>query len=445
MRIVQVVPGSGDNFYCENCVRDNATIRALHRAGHDVVVVPMYLPQRIDANRLVSDAPIFFGGVNAYLQQRFGIFRHTPRWLDKLFDCGPILRFAAKRAGSVRARGLGEMTHSILAGRDGKQAKEVDRLLDWLADQARPDVVHLSNPLLLGLGRAIKERLGAPVVCSLQDEDVWLDAMEPAWAERCWRAMNDACGVVDGFIAVSESFGDAMKARLDIGDDRMHVAHIGIDADATAASSRNRSGPPVIGYLARMSRSLGLGVLIEAFLALRADPRFAGLTLRVSGGSTGDDHEFLAAMRKRLTAAGAASDVEWVDAFDRDARRAFFESLTVFSVPTQEGTAFGTYLLEALAAGVPVVQPNVGAFPELIDATGGGILYDAKDLDEARHAEVLASTLGGLLGDADRVAALGDAGRRAVLERFSAERMVDRVVDIYGRAIARHGAATNAE
>ncbi|HUR37993.1 MAG TPA: glycosyltransferase family 1 protein, partial [Planctomycetota bacterium] len=68
MKSIQILPGSGDNFYCENCVRDNATVRALKKAGEDIVAVPMYLPQVADRVDAVSEAPVFYGGINSYLQ-----------------------------------------------------------------------------------------------------------------------------------------------------------------------------------------------------------------------------------------------------------------------------------------------------------------------------------------------------------------------------------------
>ncbi len=428
MRIVQVTPGSGDNFYCENCVRDNALVRTLHRAGHDVVAVPMYLPQRMDPNELIEGAPIFFGGVNAWLQQRFGLFRHTPRWVDRMFDARWLLRFAARRAGTVRARDLGEMTLSILEGSHGRQRKELARLLEWLGELPRPDIVHLSNPLLLGIGTAIKEHLGVPLVCSLQDEDDWIDAMTPSYAKRCWDEMARRAERVDAFIAVSDDFGARMRERLRIDAERMHTVYIGVDAGPELTTRHD--GPPTIGYLARMAEGLGLGVLVDAFVALKARGTIPGLRLHVSGGSTGDDTAFLGAVRDKLAHAGVADDVRFFEAFDADARRRFLEALTVLSVPAPHGVAFGTYVLEALAAGVPVVEPRVGSYPELIDATAGGVLYEPND------AATLAETLERVLADPAGLDAMRTRGRVAVVDRFSPDRMVADTVAVYERVAA---------
>ena len=160
MKIVHIVPGSGGTFYCENCMRDNALVKALRRMGHDVVMVPLYLPMFADDPELSEDVPVFFGGINVYLQQKLALFRKTPRWLDRLADARWILELAARKAGTTRAAGLGDMTLSMLRGADGNQAKELDRLIKWLAENERPDIVHLSNALLIGLARRIRAVCG---------------------------------------------------------------------------------------------------------------------------------------------------------------------------------------------------------------------------------------------------------------------------------------------
>lgn len=429
MRIVQIVPGSGDGFYCENCIRDRALIRAFRDAGHDVVVAPMYLPQILDPLEGQADAPIFFGGINVYLQQHLALFRRTPRWLDRVLDTRWLLGLAARRAGSVRAADLGATTLSMLEGTDGKQGKELERLVRWLLELDRPDVVHLSNPLLLGIGAEIKRRVGVPIVCSLQDEDTWLDGLNPPYAARCWASLATRARSVDAFIAVSRYYGELVRERMGIEPDRLHVVHVGVEA-GEAASSAPAPDPPVIGYLARMSETLGLGRLVAAFRQLKRTERFRHLRLHLSGGSTADDRPFLAAVKRELAADRLDGDVHVFEAFDRAARASFLRGLSLLSVPAPYGTAFGTYILESLAAGVPVVQPAVGAFPELVEATGGGVLYAPNDVDG------LASALADLLDDDARRIELGRQGQRAVAERFTKERMAERTLDVYRGVVA---------
>ncbi len=426
MKILQVVPSSGDSFYCENCVRDNALLRALVQAGANVVAVPLYLPQVRDRVTAVSDSPIFFGGINSYLQQKSGIFRRTPRWLDRFFDSRWMLRWAARRAGTVRASDLGSMTLSMLRGAEGNQAKELDRLLGWLETiGAGPqDVVHVSNPFLLGIGVAAKRRFGSQLVCSLQDEHTWIDAMHAHDAQDCWRVIAELGGEVDAFHAVSRYYGGLMQERLGFHASRLHVVHVGVDADAFDVSTLPYD-PPVLGFLSRLAEPLGLGVLVDAFVALKRRPGLESLRLHLCGGATADDRRFLRELHRRVRGEGMDGDLEFFDDIEPSSRRAFLQGLTVLSVPSPEGTAFGTYILESLAAGVPVVQPNVGAFPELIEATGGGVVYEPND------AETLAATLGDLLLDRDRLAALGQSGRRSMETDFHARRMAERILEVY--------------
>jgi len=426
MRIVQVVPGSGDNFYCENCVRDNSTVRALVKAGQDVVAVPMYLPPLVEKVKEIESAPVFYGGINSYLQQSSGFFRKTPRWLDRLFDTKFLLRFAAKRAGSVRAANLGELTLSVMKGAEGKQVKELRRLMAWLESQPRPDVVHLSTSLLMGIGVEIKRRLGAALVCTVQDEDVWLDAMTEPSRTRCWETMTDLGRHVDAFISLSRSYGEVMRGRMKIPAERLHVVPVGVEAGA--APQPRPDQPLAVGFLARQARSLGLGLLVDSYLQLRKDERFRGLRLHLSGGKTGDDAAFQEELGKTFAAEHVEEQVRVFDDFSPRSRREFMESLSVLSVPVPGGVAFGTFILEALAAGVPVVQPDVGSFRELVEATGGGVLYDPKD------PGALTRSLASLLADPARRAELGKRGREAVVRSYGLDTMSSMLMDVYRRA-----------
>jgi glycosyltransferase involved in cell wall biosynthesis len=423
MRILQILPGSGDRFYCENCVRDNSLVRALAAAGQEVIPAPLYLPTLNDPVDLISRAPIFYGGINSYLQQKSGFFRWTPRWVDALLDAKLFLRWAAKGAGSVRASGLGELTLSIMRGEAGNQAKELGRLLRWLEKQPRPDVVHLSSPLLIGIGIAVKKRFGAPLVCTLQDEDVWIDAMEEPARSRCWEVMAAGTPDVDAYVSVSHTFGEAMRVRLKIDPARLKVVPVGIDVSAPPPAARPAA--PAIGYLARMSRGMGFGLLADAFLLLKKEPRYKPLRLHATGGMSDDDRPFHEELLGRFEAQGVARDVRIYEDFDSAHRRAFMESLTVFSAPTPSGVAFGTHLLEALACAVPVVQPRAGSFPELVDATGGGVLY------EPNEPEPLARALASLLDDEPRRAELGRKGRESVVKSYGLDTMARKMIEVY--------------
>lgn len=424
MKITHIVPGAGGTFYCSNCMRDTALVRALRRQGHEVTVVPMYLPILIDADGVFDHVPVFFGGINVYLQQQFRLFRGTPRWFDKLFDLPWMLRQAAAREGTTQAAGLGPLTLSMLQGADGNQKKELRRLIGWLAAHERPDVVHISNSLLLGLAAELKRTLGVPVVCTLQDEDTWLDDIDEPYDKRCWEAMSACAGDVAAFVAVSEWYAAEMRERMGLDLGRVRVVPLGIEAEEQEPWVHSFD-PPVLGYLSKMTESLGLGLLVDAFITLKENPHLRDLKLRATGGMLGADIAYVGKLKKKLAERGMESDAEFLSDFDCAHRREFLRSLSVLSVPIPGGESFGMFITEALASGVPVVQPDVGAFPEVVEATGGGVIYDHT------RPEALAAALESLLLDPDRARELALRGRAAVVERFGIDRMAEGVAGVY--------------
>ena len=419
MKVVHIVPGSGGTFYCQNCLRDSALVQALRRKSADVVMVPMYLPMFTDGDPVQDDTQVFFGGINVWLQQKLPFFRNTPRWLDRLFDSRWMLKRAAAMEGTTSAAELGPMTLSMLKGTDGNQKKEVARLVGWLAEHEKPDVVHISNALLIGLAGEIKNRLNVPVVCSLQDEDWWLDAIKPPYNQECWDAISERTGEIDRFVSVSHWYADRMSQRLLIPRDLIDVVYIGIDLDGYEQAPLDFN-PPVLGYLSRMNSALGLDRLVDAFIELKKSGGLENLKLKATGGAVGDDVKCVADARKRLARAGFVGDAEFIEDFSREHRIRFLQSLSVMCVPVEQGEAFGSYIIEAMAAGVPVVQPNAGAFPELLEVTQGGEIYDE-----------LVPALKRILTDPDRARTLGQQGREAVCKSFSVEKMAENMIAVY--------------
>ena len=427
MRIIQLTPGTG-NFYCGTCLRDNALVSALRKQGHEAVLLPMYLPHYVDEESVAAEGVLFFGGINVYLQQKLALFRRTPAWFDRWLDAPALLRRAASRAGMTSAQDLGDLTLSMLRGEEGRQAKELEKVIAWLAQKEnRPDVVSLSNALLIGLARRIKEALGVPVVCTVQGEDGFLDALpEP---DLCWQALRERTADVERFVAVSHSYGEVMRKRLALAPERVEVVHNGINLEGYAPAVDGLPHPPVIGYLARMHPAKGLDLLVEAFIRLVARGRIDGVRLRIAGGQTREDRAFVNRLRERLRVAGCEQRVEFFPNLDRAAKQAFLRTLSVLSVPAPCGESFGLYLLEALAGGVPVVQPMSGAFPELLESTGGGLLYPPGG------PEALAAALEEALSDPQRLARWGRCGMQAVRERFTSEAMARGFAEVCQRVL----------
>jgi len=424
VKIVYITPGTGGTFYCQNCLRDNELLNSLHALGHDVRKVPMYLPLNLTQKKSEVDTPVFYGAINVYLKEKLPIYRHAPMWMERLFNSMTLLRLAAKKSGSTSATGLEEMTISMLQGEQGRQASELDHLIKYLKSQVKPDVVHLSNALLLGLARRLKNDLGTKVICSLQDENEWIDPMEQSYQKKVWDLMAERAIDVDFFVAPSQYYADKSQKLIKISDDKIKIIFDGIDLDGNEQSSLP-SDPPVIGYLCRMSEYFGLGILVDAFIKLKKENRFKDLKLHLTGGYTGEDKNFLNEISKKISKNGFENDVQIFKDFSRENRIQFLKSLTLLSVPVPSGEAFGTYLVEALVAGVPVVQPNVGCYPELVEMTNGGVIYEPNDSD------TLARTISNLLDEPDRAKKFAEQGRKVVLERFSIEEMTNKMVNVY--------------
>jgi glycosyltransferase involved in cell wall biosynthesis len=428
MKIVNIVPGFGGTFYCGNCLRDSAYVHSLRELGHDAITLPMYLPLTISGEKTNAEMPVFYGAVNIYLKQQFPLFRHMPGWLEQFLDSKPVLKFAAGKSGSTRAHGLEQLTESMLLGQKGFQNHELEKLVDFLKYQQKPDVVHFSNALLLGMAEMIREEVKVPVVFSLQDEDVWVDAMETSWREKIWSLMTEKSRDVDAFIAVSSYFAAIMQERMKISPDNMHVVHIGVKPENYIYSPPAAS-PPAIGYLSRICEENGFEILVDAFILLKKEPRFNNLRLKITGGMTHDDEPFLKRNLKKLEKSGLLNDVDIQDDFSGVNLQRFLKSWSVLSVPVLKGEAFGLYQVEALASGVPLVQPDLGAFPEIIGATGGGVVY------RPNTPEKLASTLATVLSDRGELDKMSRMGHKSVEDSFDCRKLTKKMVEVYEKVI----------
>jgi glycosyltransferase involved in cell wall biosynthesis len=421
MHLVQITPGTG-GMYCGNCFRDNALVAEWRRLGHETLMVPLYLPLTLDEPSQAGQVPVFFGGINVYLQQKSALFRRAPLWLRRVFDSPALLRLAAGRAAKTRARDVGELTVSMLRGEEGNQARELEQLVSWLRSHRTPDIVCLSNALLIGLARQLKQQLGSRIVCNLQGEDSFLDSMPSPHRELAWQTLSERASDVDLFIAPSHYFAGLMAQRLGLASHRIRVVPNGISLDGFHAAPAASPATPTLGYFARMCPEKGLDMLVDAFLILKQQQPSRPLRLRVGGGCGPADRPFVNQLQQCLRQAGVLQDTEFLPNLDRNAKLDFLHSLSVFSVPARYGEAFGLYLLEALAAGIPVVQPRTAAFPEILEATGGGLLC------EPNNAAALADAIDSLLNDPTRAQALGQAGRQAVEKEFSAAQMATRLL-----------------
>ena len=422
MRVVYLIAGAG-GMYCGSCLRDNRLVATLIKQGRDVVLVPLYTPIRTDEAD-VSEGEVYFGGINVYLQQRFGLFRWLPTWTTRVFDAVPLLRWAGRFAGGTSARQLGPMTVSMLQGENGAQRKELDRLIEGLRP-LEPDVINLPNLMFVGIAGRLKAELGARVLCTLSGEDIFLDQLPERYRREAHDLIREGASHVDAFIAPTEYFASFATRRFELSAQHVCVVRLGIATNDVGDTADPPDEPFTIGYLARICPEKGLENLADAFIQLRRAGR--DCRLRVAGYLGASDQAYMDRVCDKLRGAGVFDAFDYVREPDRAAKLDFLRSLHVLSVPTEYHEAKGLYVLEAMACGVPVVQPRHGSFPELVEATGGGLLYDPGKVD------ALAGALAGLMDDARRCCELASQGRRSVLESFTDEIMATQTWEVYER------------
>jgi glycosyltransferase involved in cell wall biosynthesis len=427
VKIAYITAGAAGMF-CGSCMRDNTLVAALSAQGHDALLVPLYTPIRTDEED-VSQPRIFFGGINVYLQQKSALFRHTPWLFDRLFDAPRLLRWVSRFAVKTQAERLGDLTISMLQGEHGHQRKELTKLVSWLAREVRPELINLTNALLSGIVHEIKERLRVPVLCALQGDDIYLESLPEPYRGEALRLIAEHCREIDGFLATSTYYADFMAGYLGIPRERIHVVYPGLNLTGhggNPAGAEPNGRPVTIGYFARICPEKGLHNLAEAFRLLRRTPNLPPCRLRVSGWLGDHNRPYLDEVRRRLADDGHAEHFEHVESPpDHAGKVRFLQGLDVLSVPTTYREPKGLYVLEALANGVPVVQPRHGSFPELVEATGGGLLVNPDDPAD------LARGLRELLQDPVRRQDLGRKGKAAVHQRFTAARMAEETASVY--------------
>ncbi len=429
MKILAFTAGAA-NMYCGSCLRDNALAAELKRQGHDVILTPIYTPTLTDEAN-VSDEHVFFGGISVYLEQHSALFRHTPWLLDRLWDSRWALKLASRRSIPVNPRLLGEMTVSMLRGEQGFQSKEIHKLTAWLRSEAErpeslPELVTLPNSLLVGLARPIREAMNRPVCCTLQGEDLFLSQLPEPYRSQSLELIRANLEHVDVFVAVSEFYAGHMCRYLGIPESKMQVAALGINLEGyePRAWAGDSSPPFRLGYFARVAPEKGLHVLAESYIHLRRHTEFRG-TLEVAGYLGPEHRDYLRGVERTLQDAGFGAEIHYHGVLDRAQKLDFLRSLDVLSVPGTYDEPKGIFLLEAMASGIPVVQPRRGAFPELLRRTGGGLLVEPGD------PAALAEGILTLYKDRDLARELGRRGAEGVREHYSAARMADRALEVY--------------
>lgn len=432
MKIVHITAGAGGRI-CGSCLHDNALVRALRARGRDAILVPAYVPTTTDEENVAIDH-VVMGGVNVWLQQNVPLFRYTPSFVDRPLDSRRLLGWLSSRTGSAKAADLGPLTVSTLEGEHGRQRKEVRKLGRWLAREQRPDVVHLANALLIGLAREIRQATGAKIVASLSGEDVFIDGLPEPSRSRVWSLLRERSADIDHFVAFNHSFADFMDARMGFGGDKVSVVPHGLDLASfpreppdLVGRRQARAGKIVVGFLARACPEKGLEILVRALAILARD---RDIEVIAAGATVDAERLYLARCLELVHDLGLADRFTWRGQVDRDAKLALLREIDLFALPTTHPEAKGLSAIEAMAAGVPVVASNHGAFPEMLDDEQAGVLHAPGDVAS------LAGAIAMMADDPERMAACGRRAYSLARSRHSAEAMAQAHEAIYGRLAA---------
>jgi glycosyltransferase involved in cell wall biosynthesis len=430
MKVLYITAGAA-NMYCGSCLRDNALAAEMIARGHDVTLVPIYTPTLTDEQNVSRQDKVFFGGISVYLQQHLKLFRQTPRVLDRLWDSAWALRLASRSSIPTNPKLLGELTVSMLKGEEGNQRKELQKMLDWLEGEPPPDVISLPYTLLIGLAKPLKEALKRPVVCTLQGEDLFLEGLHEPYRSQSLKLIRENVQYVDLFIAVSHYYAEFMPRYLDIPHEKMRVVPLGINLEGYEKRERASREPFTVGYFARIAPEKGLHLLIEAYKRLRERSDFTTARLEVAGYLGPEHTNYLKGIEQKMYEWGFAEEFHYRGVLDRQEKIAFLRKLSVLSVPATYDEPKGIFLLEAMACGVPVVQPRRGAFTEIIEKTAGGLLTEPDD------AASLAEGIYTLYKNPQLAEELGGNGFRGVREHYSVARMAERALEVYGSPLKK--------
>lgn len=429
MKVAYVTAGAA-GMYCGTCIHDNTMASALKDQGHNVSLIPTYTPTRTDEENISLDR-VFYGGINVYLQQKLAFFRHTPWAFDRLLDNTSLLNSLSRFSASTDARDLGLLTVSMLSGENGFQRKELEKLVKWLHVENKPDIVYLTNSMLLGFAKEIKNALDVPVICALQGEDIFLRDLIDPYKSEALSLLAERAIDADGFVAPNNYYAQFMASEyLKLSVDRIDVVPLGLNLDGHGRKGEKPGPPPfIIGYLARICAEKGLHILVSAFYTLAKEFGVDNLELHVAGYLGKKDKPYFEELVKQINDWGLQDSFVHYGEVTRTQKIDFLNRLHVFSVPTVYRESKGLSVLEALANGVPVVQPKHGSFPEMIKATEGGILVDPES------AESVAEGIYQLFRDPAKRKQLGTNGKMSVHQNFSREKIAQQLMRVFEKYV----------
>ncbi len=425
---IAIITAGGAGMFCGSCMHDNTWARALREQGAEISLIPVYTPIRVDEQN-VSLPQVYFGGINVYLEYHSRLWRSVPRSFTRWLDHPWVIDLASRFGLSNNAHLLGGMTLSMLEGESGPHKYKVQELVELLSNQLRPDIVCFSNVLLVGALRLLKENYDGKILCTLQGDDIFLESMTEPFRSRAIETISERAQQFDGFLVHTRYYHNLMSQYLQLPSEKFHLLPLGIELDGHVGQPTFRKNNRfTIGYFARICPEKGLHHLILAFRILHN--RRPNTLLKVGGYLGIRDRQYFTQVQKEAKHLGSAFQHIGSPASHSE-KISFLNSLDVLSVPTVYQEPKGLYVLEAMANGVPVVQPSHGAFPELIKATGGGLLVEPGNADE------LADVLETLMDAPQHRTALAEAGHANVRKLFGKKLMAERTLAIFEAELRR--------
>ena len=413
-----------------SCLRDNALAAELMARGHDVVAAARLhadAHRRGERQRLAASSSAASASTS---QQHVAALPQDAGDPRLLWDTPAVIRAATGRGVSVDPELLGELTVSMLRGEEGHQAKEFAQaaaLLERAAALRRVDAADVAARLRSR--RRCARELRRPVVCTLQGEDLFLEGLpSPTGSSRSAlirrargrrrrassRRATTTPTFMAGYLGLPRAAVADGAARHPLRRLRARAAREPRPAPSRSATSR------------AIAPEKGLHLLAAAYIRMRRELGLQPSRLEAAGYLAPEHRTYLDGVDAGARGRGPRGRVPLPrDARPRRRRSRFLQGLDVLSVPSPYAEPKGLYLLEALASGVPVVEPRHGAFPELVEKTGGGVLFEPGKVRDL--AEQLLE-----LGRDPRAAPRARPTRRrwACAQHYSAARMAERTLEI---------------
>lgn len=374
MKLAMITAG-GAGMFCGSCMQDNTLVRSLRLCGVDALLIPTYTPIRVDEEN-ASSQRVFMGGINVYLDSAIPGWSRLPGFLKHWLDRPSIIRLLSKFGSSTDASKLGPLTIDMLKGDHGPQQHEVQELVDFLSRDLKPDVIVLSNALISGILPLLARSCQSRILVMLQGDDIFLEGLPPRYRHEAIGMIAENCQSAHGFLTHSQYYATFMKSYLRLPHEKFGVIPLTLDdhelPDFRAAAEKD-SHRFRVGYFARICPEKGVFNFLDMIPTCAdaiPDSQFV-IAGYLPGLHRSRFEKRLAEVQRIVGDTG----VEWAGSPETRADKfKLLMTLDALCVPADYREPKGLYVLEAGLAGVPVVVPSHGAFPERLAALEAGRL-----------------------------------------------------------------------